>query len=87
MMVVHALANADSKNKKIMMKIIGNTKATQNDVLQVIDIFREIGSIEYAQNKLEEYRKNARDCLEVLKESESKEVLAGLADYSVTREY
>ena len=87
MMVVHALANANSKNKKIMMKIIGNTNATQDDVFQVIDIFKEIGSIDYAQNHLEEYRKRARECLEVLNESESKEVLEGLADYSVTRPY
>ena len=87
MMVVHALANANENNKKIMMRIVGNTKATQEDVFQVIDIFKEIGSIDFAQNKLEEYRNRARSCLEVLKESESKEVLEGLADYSVTRPY
>ncbi len=87
MMVVHALAKADDKNKKIMMKIIGNDKATQKDVLLVIDIFRDLGSISYAQNKLDEYRKRAKACLGVLKESESKKILVALADYSVTRAY
>jgi geranylgeranyl diphosphate synthase type I len=87
MMVVHALLNANPNQKKIMMKIIGNTKATQENVFRVIDIFNDIGSIKFAQDKLEEYRKTARDCLEVLQESESKEILQGLADYSVTRPY
>ncbi len=70
-----------------MMKIIWNDKATQKDVLQVIDIFRDLGSISYAQNKLEDYRKRAKVCLRVLKESESKKLLVALADYSVTRAY
>ena len=87
MMFVHALANVDSHNKKTMMKIVGNKKATQSDVMQVIDIFRDCGSIDYSQNKLEEFRNKAKACLDVVDESESKEVLSALADFSVTRTY
>jgi geranylgeranyl diphosphate synthase type I len=87
MMVVHAFTTVDEKNKKIMLKIVGNMKATQTDVLHVIDIFRDSGSIDYAQNKLKEFSKRAKECLDVLYESESKEILEALADYSVTRSY
>ena len=87
MMVVHAFSNIDDKNKKIMMKIIGNDKATQSDVMQVIDMFKDSGSIDYSQNKLEDYRNRAKACLDIIGESESKEILTALADYSVTRFY
>jgi geranylgeranyl diphosphate synthase type I len=87
LMVVHALLHIKDKNRKKMIDIMGNEKATQNDVFEVIDIFKEYGSIDYAQNKLEEYRKKAKICLDVLEESESKKMLTSLADYSVTRNY
>lgn len=87
LMVVHASSNVTDKTKKKMMAIIGNEKATQNDVMDVIDIFREAGSIDYSQNKLKEFRRNAKLCLDVVEESESKKLLMALADYSITRNY
>lgn len=87
LMVVHALSKVTDETKKKMMAIIGNEKATQNDLMDVIDIFREAGSIDYAQNKLKEFRKKAKLCLDVVGESESKETLMALADYSITRNY
>lgn len=87
LMVVHALSNVTDKNKKKMISIIGNEKAAQNDVMDIIDIFRETGSIDYAQDKLKEFRRKAKSCLDVLEESESKELLMTLADYSITRSY
>jgi geranylgeranyl diphosphate synthase type I len=87
MMVVHAFTTVDEKNKNIMLKIVGNKKATQNDVMRVIDIFRDSGSIDYSENKLNEFSAKAKECLEVVCESESKTILTALADYSVTRSY
>lgn len=87
LMVVHALSNVTDKTRKKMMTIIGNDKATQTDVMNVIDIFRDIGSIDYAQNKLKEFRRKAKLCLDVIEESESKQLLLSLADYSITRNY
>jgi geranylgeranyl diphosphate synthase type I len=87
LMVVHALTHAAKKEKNKMMRIIGNDKATQNDIIDVINIFREIGSIDFAQKKLEKFRDEAKVCLEVLDESFSKDILIALADYSVTRKY
>ena len=87
LMVVHALSNVTDKTKKKMMAIIGNEKATQNDIMDVIDIFREAGSIDFAQNKLKEFMGKAKLCLDVVEESESKKLLMALADYSITRNY
>ncbi|UCD14205.1 MAG: polyprenyl synthetase family protein [Thermoplasmatales archaeon] len=87
LMVVHALSNVSDENKKKMISIIGNEKAAQSDIMEIIDIFRETGSINYAQNNLKELRRKAKLCLDVLEESESKELLMALADYSITRSY
>jgi len=87
MMVVHAFTNLDEKNKKIMLKILGNMKATQSDVMSVIDIFKDSGSIDYAINRLNEFSARSHECLEVIDESESKKILNQLANYSVTRTY
>jgi geranylgeranyl diphosphate synthase type I len=87
LMLVHALSNVSEKNKKKMMSIIGNENASQEEINDVIDIFRETGSINYAKNKLVELRRKAKLCLDVIKESESKKLLMALADYSVSRNY
>jgi geranylgeranyl diphosphate synthase type I len=87
LMLVHALAEVDEKTKKKMMKIVGNEQANQQDVREVIDMFRSYGSIDYAQAKLLEFSETAKRCLDVVDSSESKDLLFALADYSVTRLY
>jgi geranylgeranyl diphosphate synthase type I len=87
LMYVHALSEINENDKRKMMKVVGNETANQHDVRGVIDMFREYGSIDYAQNKLTEYRDTAKKCLDIMDDSESKELLIALADYSVTRAY
>jgi geranylgeranyl diphosphate synthase type I len=87
LMFVHALIELNEKDKKKMMKTVGNENADQQDVLEVIDLFRTYGSIDYAQKKLEEFRDTSKRCLDIVDSSESKELLVALAEYSVTRLY
>jgi geranylgeranyl diphosphate synthase type I len=87
LMVVHTLTEADENQKKKLVKILGNQKATQKDVLEIIDIFKKLGSIDYAQNKLNEFSSQAKELLEIFEKSESKDFLTALAEYSVTRTY
>jgi len=87
LMVVHTLTEADKNQKKKLKKILGNQKATQKDILEIIDIFKKLGSIDYAQNKLNEFSSQAKELLEIFEKSESKDFLTALAEYSVTRTY
>jgi len=87
LMLVHSFSIASKEDKTKMMSIIGNEDATQRDILKVIDIFKETGSINYAQNVLIELSRKANSCLDVLKECESKDLLKKLIEYSVTRKY
>jgi geranylgeranyl diphosphate synthase type I len=87
LMFVHALSEVDEKDKKKMLKVVGDEKATQHDVREVIDLFRTSGSIDFAENKLTEFRDTSKRCLDSVDSSESKELLIALADYSMTRLY
>jgi geranylgeranyl diphosphate synthase type I len=87
LMVIHALSQVNDTNRKKMIAILGNEKATHKEVMDVIDIFRETGSIAYAEDKLKQFRDQAVLCLNVLKGSESKDILKALVEYSITRTY
>ncbi len=87
LMVIHTLSKINTQTRKRFLNILGNTKATQQDIYEAIDIFKDAGSIEYSINKLKELRQQAWDTLEIIKPSESKLVLQQLADYSITRKY
>jgi geranylgeranyl diphosphate synthase type I len=87
LMLVHSLQHADKKDQEKIISILNNNKIIQKDVKRIIEIFREAGSIDFSQNKLKEFSEKAKQCLIVLKKSESKEILTALAEYSVTRSY
>jgi len=87
LMLVHSLQHADKKDREKIISILNNKKVTQKDVKKIIEIFRQTGSINFSQNKLKEFNEKAKQCLIVLKKSESKEILTALAEYSVIRSY
>jgi len=87
LMLIHVFSELNENKKNKMMTVVGNENANQQDVLGVIDLFKTYGSIDYAQNKLDEFREKAKSCLDIMDPSESKDLLIALADYSVTRSY
>lgn len=87
LMLIHALSVLEENDKSRMMTVVGDENSNQDDVLEVIDLFKTYGSIDYAQNKLAEFSDAAKKCLDIVDSSESKDILIALADYSVTRSY
>jgi geranylgeranyl diphosphate synthase type I len=86
LIAVHALNNATGEDKKLLDKIFANRQATEQEVNQVYYIFKKIGSVEYAKNTAISYCDKAKKSLSVIKESEAKQLLLKLADYSIERE-
>ena len=87
LMVIHSLTQINRQTRKRLMQILGNAQATQEDIYEAIDIFRDAGSIDYCIHLLEDFRNQAQQTLTILKSSESKELLEKLTDYSITRNY
>ena len=86
LIAVHSIQNAGGENKKILDNIFGNLKASESDVRKVYSTFDQIGSIEYAKNTAINYNKKAKQKISILKESQAKQLLIDLVDYSIQRE-
>lgn len=83
LMVVHALQNAASEDKK---KLISILKAKDEELIdEAISIFNKYGSIEYTRNIALENVKTAKELLDILDDSEAKESLKLIADFVLER--
>jgi len=81
----HCLKNAAGEDKKILDKIFGNLNATDEQVKKVYSLFRKTGSADYAKQKAINFANTAKKALNVLPESDAKQILASLADYAINR--
>jgi geranylgeranyl diphosphate synthase type I len=86
LIAVRSINNAIGDDKKILNEIFGNSTASEKEVKKVYDLFEKMKSIEYAKNIASDYSNKARKALDVIKDSEIKQILIGLAEYSITRE-
>jgi len=86
LIAVHCLNNASKYDKKLLERIFGNLKATDKEVKQVFELFKKVGSIEYAKNTAIKYCEKAKKAIEILPDSHAKEILNELANYSINRE-
>ena len=86
LIAVHALNTAAGEDKKILEKIFGNRKATEEEVKQVFNLFKKLGSIDYAKKTSISYCDTAKNSLNVLKDTGAKQILLKLAEYSISRE-
>ncbi len=86
LIAVHCLNNASGNDKKLLEKIFGNLKATNEEIKQAYNFFRKIGSIEYAKKTAIEYSEKAKKALEILPDTDAKKILFELAEYSIKRE-
>jgi geranylgeranyl diphosphate synthase type I len=85
LIAVHSLNNAKGEDKKALDKIFGKQSARDKEVKQVYGIFKKTGSVEYAGKTALNFCENAKKALNVLPASNAKEILLGLAEYSVKR--
>jgi geranylgeranyl diphosphate synthase type I len=86
LIAVHCLSHAKGEEKKILDNIFGNRSASDHDITKVYDLFRELGSVEYAQRRALYYVDQAKDAITVLKPSDAKEILYQLIDYIIQRD-
>jgi len=86
LIAVRSISYATGDDKKLLDKIFGNKGASEQEVKRVYNLFKDIKSIEYAKNAALEYSIKAKKTLDILDNSDAKQVLIGLAEYSITRE-
>jgi geranylgeranyl diphosphate synthase type I len=86
LIAVHSLTHASGKTKKQLEDCFGNRQATEQDIAVVYDIFRDLGSVEYAQHRAVQFVNEAKEALTSLRSSEAQELLYQLIEYTIQRE-
>jgi len=87
LIMIHALANANEEQMKVLKRAVGVEGASKDDIDAVVKILDEIGSIQYAKDKAERYTASAFESIKVIPDGPSKRDLVDLVNYFVQREY
>ena len=85
LIVVNGLEDMNGLERKQFLKVLGNKKATQNQLKMARDLLEDVGAVDHAVMVANGLVAKAKDRLSVLKESKHKEALKAFADYMVTR--
>ena len=86
LIAVHALNHATDEEKQRLESLFGRKEASDEEIKEVYSIFKDLNSIEYAEETAVKYSNKAVDALGILKSSSAKEVLEELAIYAIKRE-
>ena len=81
LIAIHAL------NSGLKLEIFGKGKASRGQLEDAIRQLEEAGSIEYARNVALSYISEGKAKLDLLDDSEAKEILLAIADYMIERSY
>jgi geranylgeranyl diphosphate synthase type I len=85
LIVVNGLEDMSAVERKQFLKVLGNKKATQNQLMMARDLLEDVGAVDHAIMVANGLVAKAKDRLSVLRESKHKEALKAFADYVVTR--
>jgi octaprenyl-diphosphate synthase len=85
--VIHSLKSAVPKDRTIMENIIKNKNFSINDFEILIKMIDKYDGRTYTQNLAIEYVRHAKKGLVVFKNSETKETLLMIADYTLSRKF
>lgn len=87
LIVVHALEAAAPKDRAILLRSLGNKRASEAEIVAAIEVLKRAGAVGYAVDKARELVASAKSKLKALPDSRAKQLLLELADFTVTREF
>jgi len=83
--LIYALNNATKKDKRFMINVVKRYNRDRKKVEQVMEMVRQSGGIEYAEQKMKEYYDKALAILHTYENNTEKEALNDLAEYVISR--
>lgn len=84
--LIHALTKADNTTRKNLLQIVKKHNTNSKKVKELVASVVDLGGIDYAVKKMEEFRKNALDILHTFPDSQARHSLEMLVHYSIDRE-
>jgi len=83
--LIYALNNADKEVKRELLNIVRNHNESPKHVDRAIELVIQTGGIEYAHNRMMEIKTQALAMLDEIPNSDAKNSLIGLVDYTTLR--
>lgn len=85
--LIYALNNADRADKSRIIYIVKNNSTDREKVNEVINYVQRSGGIQYAQEKMTQYKSDALDILNTFPDSPSVSAMKELVDFVIDRKY
>jgi len=83
--LIYALNQAEPGKRRAMVRKIKNGSRSQSVVNEVVQFVQDMGGIEFASSKMNEYKTKAMDILYSFPESPCRDSLRDLVEYTVSR--
>ncbi len=84
--VIYTLQRCDSSTKKFIINTIKNDSEHKEKVNKVVNLVIETGGVNYAKEKMNEYRIRANDLLQLFPDNAYRKSLQDLIQYTIERE-
>lgn len=86
LMVIHALSQPDSPDKDILLAALGKGDSAPPEAVDAaLKALGNLGSIDYAKQRAEEYHAKAHACLDRIPQGPSMKALRELTDFQLKR--
>lgn len=85
--LIYALNNADRADKSRIIYIVKNNSTDREKVNEVINYVQRSGGIQYAQEKMMQYKSDALNILNTFPDSPSVSAMKELVDFVIDRKY
>ena len=83
--LIHSLHNVDKKQQRRILSMIRRHHKNEKKVEEIIAFVKANGGIEYTHQRMLEYSEKALNALSIYEESETKEALKTLVDFTIKR--
>ncbi|NDV96693.1 polyprenyl synthetase family protein [Dysgonomonas sp. 521] len=85
--LLYAIKNAPEKEKKEILSIVFSYNYTNENIQHLISYAKNNGGIDYAYQKIEEFKEQAEKIIETVPNPDVREALEATVDYIITRAY
>lgn len=83
--LIHTLQHASKADRRWMVNVVKHHNRNKAKVNRVIDFVLEHGGMEYAEEKMKDYQRQAIEILHSFEESEARHALEKLVNYTINR--
>lgn len=84
--IIYALSQAPSGERRKMMNLIARHYKEDKTASEAIEFVVRYGGLDYARQKMMEFADKAKECLNILQDSDAKKALVEIVDYNTKRQ-